>query len=816
MEINIRKYSSQLVNIVKNDNVINNVVSIIGFMLLLKKRGLLSDIKKVYSYGNDSISEFISLTLINESKYLIDIWSLISQDFYILKDSTVRNLAYIIDEVVTDEYLGIIFDEVIKQSAKELSKEIGQSFQPTEISELIFKLTDSSTSMDVYNPFAGMASYGVLFGKKHHYIGQEVDRYVWAIGKIRLILNDAYVYDYELADSISNWNSLGRKYDLLVSTPPFGYWQNPYLYSRENVLPARSYEEFFILNGINNSLKDGGKLIGLFSEGLLFGNNNSQRTLRKELVENGYVEMIISLPSNIFYNTSINTSIVVLSKKDFNDEKSVKFIDGSSFFKNIGGKNILQSDALFSIIDSSDENWVRTISTEQIKRNNYKLHVRSYFINKIEIKEGYRTIKLKEILKHNNKREKVTDVYRKILSISDLANDRFDYEKKYTQKSNQVRDRFVSAYYSDEDILLVSLRFKNIKPTYYSYNDSRIYYSSNVSGFHLLSDKIDIGYLIHELNADYVKQQVEYFSIGSVMPYVRVNDFLNIEIQIPSSIEEQRAIVKGAKEAYQIASVKELGLEEIIEKMKTNHVDEMRIKKHNLAQYVNSLQSSVSALIKFIRKNDGTISEEQLISTQRHITIEQHLQNMLDTTKEIGSFVNSLTNGLEFGDAKNINLNDFISQYIDNYPQDKFEFQYYFDKESFFDNNKKISPTTSISESDLKEVFNNLVKNAENHGFVDETRKNYIISILLSFDINKNMMRIDIANNGKPMPSGMDQSRYTLKNEKAGITGREGLGGFRINQIITHFGGNLKLNINAQDEFPVTITLYLPLLKNES
>jgi hypothetical protein len=62
----------------------------------------------------------------------------------------------------------------------------------------------------------------------------------------------------------------------------------------------------------------------------------------------------------------------------------------------------------------------------------------------------------------------------------------------------------------------------------------------------------------------------------------------------------------------------------------------------------------------------------------------------------------------------------------------------------------------------------------------------------------------------------MDQSRYTLKNEKAGITGREGIGGFRINQIITHFGGNLKLNINAQYEFPVTITLYLPLLKNES
>lgn len=816
MEITITKYSSRLINIVKKDNVSNDAVSIIGFLLLLKKRGVLSAVKSFSSNRSNSVLEFISSLLVNESENIIDIWNCFAHDFHILQSSSLSELIYMLDEDIVDDYLAAIFDEVIRQSAKESPVEIGKNFQPKEISELICKLTDSTTPMVVYNPFAGMASYGVLFGKKHHYIGQEIDRYVWAIGKIRLILNDAHVYDYELADSISNWNSLGRKYDLLVSTPPFGYWQNPYSYSRENVLPAHSYEEFFILNGINNSLKDGGKLIGIFSEGLLFGNNNSQRTLRKELVENGYVEMIISLPSNIFYNTSITTSIVLLSKKDFNDEKSVKFIDGSSFFKNIGGKNILQSDALFSIIESSDENRVRTISTEQIKRNNYKLHVRSYFINKIEIKEGYRAIKLKEILKYSNKREKVTDVNRKILSISDLTNDRFDYEKKYTQKSNKARERAIYAYYSDEDILLVSLRFKNIKPTYYSYNDSRIYYSSNVSGFHLLSDKIDIGYLIHELNADYVKQQVEYFSIGSVMPYIRVNDFLNIEIQIPSSIEEQRATVKGAKEAAQIASVKELGLEEIIEKMKANYVDEMRIKKHNLAQYINSLQSSVSALIKFIKKNDGTISEKQLISIQRHITVEQHLQNMMNTAKEIGMYVNSLTKDLVFGDTKIIDLNGFISRFINNYPQDKFVFKYNRDKESFFENNKQFDPITAISESDLKEVFNNIIENAENHGFVDATKKHYVILISLSYDSNKKMLRIDIANNGKPMPSGMDESRYTLKYEKAGITGKEGLGGYRIYQIITHFGGNLKLNLNEQDEFPVTITLYFPLITIES
>lgn len=818
MEIINRKFSSRLIDIVKSDGASNNVVSIIAFVLLLKKRGLLAEVKN-YFYGNDTVYEFMNSMLYNHSSCtdLIDIWNIIGNDFKMLKETTLKELAHILDDVLLDEDLGALFDEVIIQTAKDFSKGVGESFQPIEISKLIFKLGNSSIPMDVYNPFAGLASYGVYFGKNHHYVGQEINTSTWALGKIRLILNDAYVYDYKLEDSIQNWNSLGQQYDLLVSTPPFGYWKNPYLYSDGNILPVNSYEEFFILNGINNSLKAEGKLIGLFSQGLLFGSKKSQHFLRKELVEAGVVEMIISLPSNIFYNTSINTSIIVLNKGYSNSRNFVKFIDGSSFYKNVGGKNILQIELLFKEIDSCNEKYVRNISIEEIRANSYRLDARSYFISKIETPVGYKKIKLKEVLKYNNKRKKVSDINEKILSISDLTDNQFDREKKYNHKLNHIRNRSVDAYYTFEDILLVSLRFKNIKPTYYrTLDDNPIYYSSNLAGFHLLLNQIDTAYLINELNADYVKQQVTSFSIGSVMSYIRVNDFLNIEILVPLSIEEQRALAKGAKEAYQIASAKEMGLEEVIEKMKIEYIDEMRIKKHNLAQYVNSLQSSVSGLIKFIKKNNGTISEEQLISIQRHITVEQHLQNMLSTTKEIGTFVNGLTNDLEFGDAKNINLNDFISRYINNYPQDKFEFKYYLDKESFIDNNKKFAPTTAISETDLKEVFNNIIKNAEIHGFIHATKKSYIISISLSFDINKNMLRIDIANNGKSMPSGMDEYHYTLKNEKAGLTGNEGLGGFRINQIIEHFGGELKLNIAEQEEFPVIITLYLPLIKIES
>ena len=810
MEINTTKYSWRLANIVRSDGATNNAVNIIAFMLLLKKRGLLSDIKS-YFYGDNNTAYIPIATMIHDDNLCKSIWDIFGNNFTMLKETTVEKLSNMLNGVL-DEDLSAIFDEIIIQTANNLSIGIGENFQPIEISKLIFKLGDSNHQMEIYNPFAGLASYGVYFGKNHHYFGQEINANTWGLGTIRLILNDVNAHDYNLENSILNWNSFRQQYDLIVSTPPFGYLTNPYLYSAENTITANSFEEFFIINGINSCLKPDGKLIGLFSEGLLFGNKNSQRVLRKELIESGIVEMVISLPSNIFYNTSIKTSIVVLNKKDHNNNGFVKFIDGSSFYKSIGGKNILQTEELLNEIYSSNGKYVRDISIEDVKSNNYRLDANKYFVNNVETPDGYKKIKLREVLKHNNKTIKIIDTNENILSISDLTNNQLDYEKIYKYKSIQESSKSVNAYCAFNNILLVSLRFKNLKPTYYkSVDDSPIYYSSNVAGFHVDLSRIDLGYLINELNASYIKQQISSFSIGSVMSYIRVNDFLNVEILIPSSIEEQRAIVKGAKETYQIAYAKELGLEESIEKMKAEYIDEMRIKKHNLAQYVNNLQSSVSALIKFIKKNNGAVSRQQLISVQRHITVEQHLQNMLNTTQEIGNFVNNLTNELEFENATSVNLHDFISLYVDNYPQSKFEFKYYFDKESFIDNTEKFAPITAISESDLKEVFNNIVKNAETHGFIDVSNRNYIISVLLSFDANKNMLRIDIANNGKPMPKGMDEFRYSLKNEKAGVTGNEGLGGFRINQIIKHFGGELKLNTRDQDDFPVIITLYLPL-----
>jgi type I restriction enzyme M protein len=808
----IEEISSHLINILKKDNSQNNVVSIIGFVLLLRESIGIKTLN-LNPYISNKADMFLDEIVFNNNNFskLIDVWNIIRDDFKTLKLVIVDEIIHILDNNLTHRDYISLFDEILLQSTYNHSINFKENFQPDNITRLIVNLSDSEKIMNIYNPFAGFASYGIYFGKKHHYIGQELNAKIWAIGMIRLILNSSDAH-YTLEDSIQHWNESNKQYDLIVSTPPFGHRINEVSFSERKNPYGTSVEEFFISKGIKNCLTPNGKLIGLLSEGFLFSSEKSKYSLRKELIDKGLVEMVISLPSNIFYNAAIKTSIIVLNMGLSGYHNKIKCVDGTSFYKSIGSKNILLENDLLNETCLCNDKYVRFVSPEEIKKNDYRLDVSRYFIEEIEVPNGYEKIKLREVLKYNSNREKFLKDNLNILSISDLTTNQFDYEREYCPStSNQPRNQLNGIYCALNNLLLLSLRFQNLKATYYkSLDNNPIYYSANLAGFHVISDTIDIGYLIYELNADYVKKQIEATSIGTVMSYMRVNDFLNVEILLPP-LQEQKAIVKGAKEAYQIASAKELGLEEVIERMKNDYIDEMRIKKHNLAQYVNNLQSSVSALVKFVEKNNGSINKNQLISTQRHITVDQHLQNMLITAKEIGSFVNNLTYDLEFGTPSIINLDKFIQSYIKKYSQEKFEFRYYFDKESFVDL-KNFYPTTSIADSDLIEVFNNIVKNAENHGFLDTNYGNYVISISLSFDVQKKMLKVDIANNGKSMPKGMDISRYTLKNEKAGVTGNEGLGGFRINQIIKHYGGIVELITDEKNMFPVTVSLYLPLI----
>ena len=84
-------------------------------------------------------------------------------------------------------------------------------------------LADLKKDAKVFNPFAGLASFGVYLDQGQDYFGQELNQKTWALGALRLMAyewpgSSKYVCD----DSILHWPYESEKFDLILSSPPFG------------------------------------------------------------------------------------------------------------------------------------------------------------------------------------------------------------------------------------------------------------------------------------------------------------------------------------------------------------------------------------------------------------------------------------------------------------------------------------------------------------------------------------------------------------------------------------------------------------------
>ena len=115
----------------------------------------------------------------------------------------------------------------------------------------------------------------------------------------------------------------------------------------------------------------------------IFYRGGAEQKIRKYLVDNNYVETVISLPSNLFYGTSIAVNILVLSKHK--NDATTQFIDasGEDFFKKETNNNVLLPDHIERIVEifgnKEEVQYVATsIGNNKIAENDYNLSVSSY------------------------------------------------------------------------------------------------------------------------------------------------------------------------------------------------------------------------------------------------------------------------------------------------------------------------------------------------------------------------------------------------------------------------------------------------------
>lgn len=243
------------------------------------------------------------------------------------------------------------------------------------------------------------------------FFGQEINHTTYNLARMNMFLHNINYDKF----NISLGNTLtdprfgdDKPFDAIVSNPPYSVkWignDDPTLINDERFAPAgvlapKSKADFaFVLHSLSYLSSKGRAAIVCFPG--IFYRSGAEQKIRKYLIENNFVETIISLASNLFYGTSISVNILVLSKSKI--DNNVQFIDasGEDFYKKETNNNILTEEHIENIINMFDskkdiEYISKSATPEEIAENDYNLSVSSY----VEAKDTREIIDIVELNK---------------------------------------------------------------------------------------------------------------------------------------------------------------------------------------------------------------------------------------------------------------------------------------------------------------------------------------------------------------------------------------------------------------------------------
>jgi len=242
--------------------------------------------------------------------------------------------------------------------------------------------------------------------------GQELNPQTFSICKSDFLITGEDPERIKLGSSLSNDQHEGRKFDYMITNPPFGVsWKSEQSFIEEeskNSLgrfsvgtPRTSDGSLLFLQHMISKMKPEGSRIGVVFNGspLFTGDSGSgESEIRKWIIENDWLECIVSLPDSLFFNTGISTYIwIVSNNKKPNRKGKVQLIDGSSLHKTM--KKSLGSKRKY--IDEKQIQQIINTYTRFEESEISKIYPNEFF--------GYTKITIEQPLKENGVTERKKD-----------------------------------------------------------------------------------------------------------------------------------------------------------------------------------------------------------------------------------------------------------------------------------------------------------------------------------------------------------------------------------------------------------------------
>lgn len=316
------------------------------------------------------------------------------------------------------DLFGDAYEFLINNYAANAGKSGGEFFTPQNVSKLISRLAlhKQDKVNKIYDPAAGSGSL-LLQAKKqfggnkieYGFFGQEINHTTYNLARMNMFLHNVNYDKFNIAlgnTLIDPQFGDDKPFDAIVSNPPYSVnWigsDDPTLINDDRFAPAgvlapKSKADFaFVLHALHCLSSKGRAAIVCFPG--IFYRGGAEQKIRKYLVDQNYVETIISLPSNLFYGTSIAVNILVLSKHK--TDNKIQFIDasGEEFYTKETNNNVLEDKHIERIIEIFDKKEdidyvAKSVENKAIAENDYNLSVSSY----IEVEDTRPKTDIKEL-----------------------------------------------------------------------------------------------------------------------------------------------------------------------------------------------------------------------------------------------------------------------------------------------------------------------------------------------------------------------------------------------------------------------------------
>ena len=275
--------------------------------------------------------------------------------------------------------MGYIFEELIRIGAEQANEEAGEHFTPREVIQLMVNLllsfeADLNTShvvKTIYDPACGtggMLSVAEKYIRAHnadaqpHLFGQDWNDEAYAICRADMLIKGEDSDNIKPGCTFEHDGFQGKTFDYMLANPPFGVeWKQQEKFIKREAetlgysgrfgagLPRINDGSLLFLQHMLSKMRprdDGGSRIAIVFNGspLFTGDAGSgESDIRQWIIENDYLDAIVALPDQLFYNTGISTYIWVLTnRKEARRVGKIQLIDARELYvkmrKSLGNK----------------------------------------------------------------------------------------------------------------------------------------------------------------------------------------------------------------------------------------------------------------------------------------------------------------------------------------------------------------------------------------------------------------------------------------------------------------------------------------------